>query len=132
MGKQRTSSSRTSISTDKAHLPGTDTPRQKWTGVLPSSMRLAPEYRYSDVEARMSRSVSRTAVLPVPVCPTVRYEALPVLPEFQLRSNQTARCDEWTSLQLQREFSSCFLADVANKCFVFWCALVSTWECFYP
>ena len=48
-----------------------DTPLLRKQGVLPSTMRLAPEYRYSDVEARMSRSVHRTEVLLVPVCPTV-------------------------------------------------------------
>jgi hypothetical protein len=58
----------------------------------------------------MSRSVSRTEVLPVAVCPTVRYETLPVLPELQVRSNQTARCDECMSPQTRREYSCCFLA----------------------
>ncbi len=62
------------------------------------------------VEARMSPSVSFSEEKPVAVCPTVRYETLPVLPELQLRSNQTARCDECVSLKTQREYSRCFLA----------------------
>jgi hypothetical protein len=57
----------------------------------------------------MSRSVSRTEVLPVAVCPTVWYETLLDVSEMLVRSKQTARCAECASLQPRRDYSRCCL-----------------------
>lgn len=68
----------------------------------------------------MSPSVRFSQEKPVPWCPQVRFSHLPVLPEFQLRSNQTARCDECMSSQTRIE-SSCNC--LAPPCEQAWCFL---------
>ena len=72
-------------------------------------MRLARQSCNREVEAHMSRSVRTTKAVPVPECPSVRYEKL-------TRDEQTVRC----------VLRSCLTRQDLTRSLLLFCSLVNT------
>ena len=94
-------------------------PRIECGGFLVPRADLPSSPLEEDSRGHLSPSVCFSEEKPVPWCPQVRYLHLPDLSEVLLRSNQTARCDEWTSLKYVREFSSCCSGALREQAFRF-------------
>ncbi len=73
-----------------------------------------------NVEVPFPQAFAEPKSYPFPSAPRYGYEPdSPDLPEiYQLRSNQTARCDECASTQIWIEFSRCYLVSRANLPFL--------------